>query len=50
MTVRVGSRGAGDDYVPLHSPRFDVDEEVLRIGSAFFEHVAREAIGRLGGE
>ncbi len=48
--VRVGSRGAGDDYVPLHSPRFDVDEEVLRIGSAFFEHVAREAIGRLGEE
>ena len=32
------------DYLPLHSPRFDVDEHVLKIGSAFFDRVARESI------
>lgn len=44
--VRLGARGEGEEYVPLHSPRFDIDEQVLRTGSAFFEQVAREAISR----
>ena len=44
--VRLGARGAGDEYLPLHSPRFDIDEQVLKTGSALFEQVAREAINR----
>ena len=42
--VRFGARGVDDEYVPLHSPRFTVDETVLKIGAAFFEQVAREAV------
>jgi len=44
--VRLGARGAGDEHLPLHSPRFDIDEQVLKTGSAYFEQVAREAIRR----
>jgi metal-dependent amidase/aminoacylase/carboxypeptidase family protein len=36
-----------DDYIPLHSPLFDVDERVLEIGAAFLDRVARVAIARL---
>ena len=42
--VRIGARGPDDEYVPLHSPRFDVDERVLKIGAEFFDRVAREAL------
>lgn len=42
--VRIGTRGPDDEYVPLHSPRFDVDERVLRIGTEYFDRVAREAL------
>ena len=42
--VRLGSRGKDDVYLPLHSPLFDVDEGVLKIGSAYLDRVAREAI------
>ena len=44
--VRLGSRGSNDEYTPLHSPRFDVDEQVLKVGTAFFDRVTREAISR----
>jgi hippurate hydrolase len=44
--VRFGARTQEDTYIPLHSPRFDVDESVLEIGSAFLERVARVAIDR----
>ena len=43
--VRIGTRGTDDEYVPLHSPLFDVDESVLKIGTKFFDRVAREALG-----
>ena len=42
--VRIGTRGTDDEYVPLHSPLFDVDESVLKIGATFFDRVTREAL------
>ena len=44
--VRIGTRGADSEYIPLHSPLFDVDEEALKVGACFFERVAREAMDR----
>jgi amidohydrolase len=44
--VRFGTRTDEDTYIPLHSPRFDIDENVLGVGSAFLERVARLAIDR----
>jgi hippurate hydrolase len=44
--VRFGARIQEDMYIPLHSPRFDIDEDVLGIGTAFLERVARVAIAR----
>lgn len=42
--VRFGARREGWENIPLHSPTFDFDEEVLKVGAAFFNEVAREAI------
>jgi hippurate hydrolase len=42
--VRFGARRREDEYIPLHSPAFDIDEQVLKIGAAFFDQVAREAL------
>jgi hippurate hydrolase len=44
--VRFGARMQEDIYIPLHSPRFDIDENVLGVGTAFLERVARVAIDR----
>jgi hippurate hydrolase len=41
--VRFGACKEGWAYVPLHSPGFTVDEDVLEVGSAFFAEVVREA-------
>lgn len=41
--VRFGARPVKQEYIPLHSPAFDVDEEVLKVGAAFFDEVVREA-------
>ena len=41
--VRFGARRQESEYVPLHSPEFDINEEVLKVGSAFFDEVVREA-------
>ena len=46
--ARIGTRGADGEYIPLHSPLFDVDENALKVGACFFENVAHEAIARLG--
>lgn len=46
--VRFGARLHEQEYIPLHSPAFDIDEGVLRIGAAFFEEVAREALREYG--
>jgi amidohydrolase len=42
--VRFGARHGDREYVPLHSPSFDIDEEVLKVGADYFAAVAREAI------
>ncbi|MFU8817291.1 MAG: M20 metallopeptidase family protein [Pseudomonadales bacterium] len=46
--VRFGARPPGREFVPLHSPAFDVDEAVLRVGAAFFDQVARDAAAEYG--
>ena len=43
--VRLGTRRPDEEYVSLHSPLFDVDESVLKVGAAYFDRVAREALG-----
>jgi hippurate hydrolase len=40
--VRFGASATGE-YIPLHHPRFDVDEGVLAIGAGFFERAVRRA-------
>ena len=42
--VRFGASADGD-YIPLHHPRFDVDEGVLAVGAGFFERAVRRAAG-----
>jgi hippurate hydrolase len=42
--VRFGARIQEDTYISLHSPRFDIDENVLGIGAAFLEQEARVAL------
>jgi amidohydrolase len=41
--ARFGARPANREFVPLHSPAFDIDEAVLRVGAAYFDRVVREA-------
>ena len=45
--VRFGACRPGCEQIPLHSPSFDFDEEALKVGAAFFDGVAREAISQL---
>ncbi|TYP91637.1 MULTISPECIES: M20 metallopeptidase family protein [Nitrosomonas] len=40
--VRFGARRHEHEYIPLHSPEFDLNEEVLKVGAAFFDEVIRE--------
>lgn len=42
--VRFGACCPGCEQIPLHSPSFDFDEQALKVGAAFFDRVAREAI------
>lgn len=46
--VRFGARIQEEEYIPLHSPHFDINEEVLKVGAAFFDQVAREALMEYG--
>lgn len=39
--VRFGARKPDWEPVPLHSPAFDIDEQVLTVGTRFFDYVAR---------
>jgi hippurate hydrolase len=45
---RFGARRADWEPIPLHSPRFDIDEEVLPIGAEFFDAIARAALRHYG--
>ena len=47
--VRLGARHGENDYIPLHSPLFTIDEDVLAIGAAFFDRLAHEAVRVLAG-
>lgn len=41
---RFGARQPDWEPMPLHSPRFDIDEAVLPIGAEFFDAIARRAL------
>ena len=41
---RFGARRPDWEPMPLHSPRFDIDEAVLAIGAEFFDALARHAL------
>jgi hippurate hydrolase len=41
---RFGARRPEWEPMPLHSPRFDIDEAVLGIGAEFFDALARRAL------
>jgi len=45
---RFGARRADWEPIPLHSPRFDIDEDVLPIGAEFFDAIARSALRHYG--
>jgi len=42
--VRFGARIHENEYIPLHSPAFDIDEDVLKVGADYFDAVVREAL------
>ncbi|NIM27549.1 MAG: amidohydrolase [Gammaproteobacteria bacterium] len=42
--VRFGARRLEHEYIPLHSPEFDIDEAVLNVGASYFDAVARSAL------
>ena len=42
--VRFGARRHENEYIPLHSPEFDIDEQVLKVGASYFDAVARLAL------
>lgn len=46
--VRFGAVPNGSEVPMAHSSTFDFNEEVIRIGAAFFAEIARRAIGELG--
>ena len=41
---RFGARRPEWEPMPLHSPRFDIDEAVLAVGAEFFDALARRAL------
>ncbi|RJQ17938.1 MAG: amidohydrolase [Nitrospiraceae bacterium] len=45
--VRLGGARKGAEIVESHSPRFDFDEEVLRVGAAYFSELVRYALKKL---
>ena len=45
---RFGARRPDWEPIPLHSPRFDIDEDVLPIGAWFLDAIARSALRHYG--
>jgi hippurate hydrolase len=41
--VRFGARTSEQEYTPLQSPAFDIDEGVLLVGALYFKEVADRA-------
>ena len=44
--VRFGARADDGEYIPLHSPKFDVDERVLDVAARYYEALVRRATTR----
>lgn len=42
--VRFGSARKGDDHITAHSSYFDFDEDVIRVGAAFFAETVKTSI------
>ena len=42
--VRFGARRHEHEYIPLHSPEFDIDEAVMKVGAVYFDTLARIAL------
>jgi hippurate hydrolase len=47
---RFGARRPEWEPIPLHSPRFDIDEAVLPVGASFFDVLARAALQQYGAD
>ncbi|MDH3714401.1 MAG: M20 family metallopeptidase [Gammaproteobacteria bacterium] len=47
--VRFGARAHEHQYIPLHSPEFDVDEAVMKVGAVYFDTLARQALREYAG-
>jgi hippurate hydrolase len=45
--VRLGARREGWENIPLHSPSFDFDEEVLKIGADYYDEVVRVSLDEI---
>jgi amidohydrolase len=45
--VRFGGAIEGHENIPSHSPRFDFDEGVLRVGAAYMSELVRQAVKKL---
>ncbi|RMG04899.1 MAG: amidohydrolase [Nitrospirae bacterium] len=45
--VRIGISRPGEGEIKAHSPSFDFDEDVIRIGAVYFAELVRETIRRL---
>lgn len=45
--VRFGARRDDWPDIPLHSPRFDFDENLLKVGAAYYDSLVREALNAL---
>lgn len=45
--VRFGAAKDGSDNIASHSPSFDFDEEVLRVGAAYMSELVRHSIKKL---
>mgnify|MGYP006075397237 FL=1 len=37
--------GPGEDYAALHNPDYDFPDDLIPIGSAIFERIARDLLG-----
>jgi hippurate hydrolase len=48
--VRLGARLPDQEYIPLHSPRFDLDERAMAIGASYFDQVVRRGLTELDNE
>ena len=45
--IRLGGGKGGHEKIASHSPAFDFDEEVLRVGAAYFSELVRHVIKKL---